>query len=206
VPTSEPPTRDKKQRALDTAKHAAGPGAIIGSIITAVTAIIQANDTSLEQKTYETLAQSNVVMQTEIKTLSERLSTFERALIVSVLNGHPPVAPAAAPPPAAATPEPEAQPAPAPAQPAPWQRPRTVRRAGGGIGSGSAMADVDNLFNVPAEMHAGVVAPPHVVAAQKIADILDRELTIEDGQVEIEHQQTKQPKKAELPSWDKISE
>ena len=174
---------------MDTAKHAAGPGAIIGSIITAVTAIIQANDTSLEQKTYETLAQSNVAMQAEIKMLSERVTVFEQALIVSVLNGrHPVAAPPAPVEPEAAAPEPS--------------RSRAPRRPAGRLG-GSAMEQVDNLFGAAAPAEAEM---PHLDTAQKVADILDRDLTIEDGQVEIAPPPVQQRKKADLPSWNAISE
>lgn len=131
TPPSDPPSSEDAKKAktkhrLETAKSFAIPSSVIGALITAVTAYVNANDTSLEKKTYETVVAMVEADRKDISTQNARLATIEQALIQSALSGRSPTAqPSVAPLQPSVAPPPEGT----PGQPAP--RPRQGRVSGG---------------------------------------------------------------------------
>lgn len=163
---------------MDTAKKAAIPGSIIGAVLTAITAMYQANDQTLEKKTYEVLSKSVVETQAETKALSARMAVFEQALIMSALNHTPPVT---------------VRHAPAPEPVAPVASARSKR-----AGSARPPESVDLIEEMVAD------APTN--EAQLVADLLGRELVRDNGDVRLAPLQTATPKRTKLPDWNALAE
>lgn len=167
---------------MDTAKKAAIPGSIIGAVLTAITAMYQANDQTLEKKTYEVLSKSMVETQAETRALSARMAVFEQALIMSALNHKP-------------------DPAPAPVYvqaPVAPVAPAHHRRAGS---SGSSRPPES-----AAAMVEELVAEAPETEAQLVANLLGRELVEEQGDVHLAPLQTEAPKRTKLPEWNALAE
>ena len=98
-PSSEDTKKAKTKQRLETAKSFAIPSSVIGALITAVTAYVNANDTSLEKKTYETVVAMVESDRKDISAQNARLSAIEQALIQSAIQNRNPVQPAPAPEP-----------------------------------------------------------------------------------------------------------
>jgi len=96
-PSSEDTKKAKTKQRLETAKSFAIPSSVIGALITAVTAYVNANDTSLEKKTYETVVTMVEADRKDISAQNARLSAIEQALIQSAIQNRNPVQPAPAP-------------------------------------------------------------------------------------------------------------
>jgi hypothetical protein len=199
---------------MDKAKNAATPSAIIGSILTAVTAIYQANDTSLEKKTYETLSTHASATQAEVKALNQRISTMEQALIMAALQR--PEQPSEAPQPTVAAPQPAVD------------QPR--RGEGTGLGSGfgagagrvggsAAPATrrpprprvtdlVDDALEALPDQAAQEPAPEDLARAEAVAHSLGRDLALVEGNgvVITELPRPAAKKQAPLPKWNDLSE
>jgi len=164
---------------MDTAKKAAVPGSIIGAVMTAVAALYQASDQTLEQKTYEVLSKSVIETQAETKALTARMAVFEQALILSALNHKP-------------------DPAPAPvyvqAPVAPVAASVRHRRAGSARPP-EAAAIIEEL-----------VADAPETEARLVANLLGRELVGEHGDISLAPSQTIAPTHSKLPEWNALAE
>ena len=195
-----------KKHGMERAKQAAIPSSIIGALLTAVTAIYQANDNSLEKKTYETLSKSMIETQADVRALNARMAVFEQALLVTAFNGHGVTAS-----PAEAAPEPEKVEHAAGA--APRARPRTPARGRGAlgalIGAEVPMRDtaVDNNVLMELVPSDSVAAPaPAQTQVEQVAEILGRKIEVNDGEVTVTPEPASATRKAApLPDWNTLA-
>ena len=187
IPPSEPPKPDKHKRmagAVEKAKGIAIPSSIIGAIVTAITAMVQANDTSLEKKTYETLVTMVQDDREAIKSLRQHIDTIEQALITAALRPHAPVV-------AQEMPEPEAAPAPEEGAPAEEAMPAAT------AGRWHARVRGSKGGSMP-------VSAEQVAVAEEIANSLGRTLA-QDGETVVVEQEKVEQAEA-LPEFDELKE
>lgn len=222
--TEDQPPKKRFAKTKEVAKSAATPGSIVLAIATAVTAYYKAQDTTIEQKTYETLATQITVIQAQNTNLNERMGRFEQALFITAMNGNKITAP------------------PPPPQPAGTEEGTGL---GSGFGSGAgrlggsareappaAGPSIDELLDgalmgaratsMPRE-EAPIVRRVHrprpaAPAAQpaptpvdegpstvdKVAELLGRKVEIKDGALQVEPAPAPAKKMDKLPSWDDI--
>lgn len=199
-PSSEDAKKAKTKQRLETAKSFAIPSSVIGALITAVTAYVNANDTSLEKKTYETVVAMVEADRKDISAQNARLAAIEQALIQTAITGRymqptvAPMQPTVAPPPEGT-----------PAQPvAPHVR---SGRAAGGRAPALAQDDPLDTLVDPAEAFAGFQN------AQALAKTLGRKIMRKDADgdgvqeaIVVEAPPPAADEPAPAPDWEQLSE
>jgi hypothetical protein len=189
VPPSVPPKEDKRKKVVATAKGLAIPSSIVGAIVTAITAMVQANDTSVEKRTYDTLVVMVQDDRESIRALQRHIDALEQALIASALRPNTVAVPTPEPEPGA-----EAEPAATEAAQAPSRRPRHGRSAGAGF---AAADPLDSLTEPEA-----VPTAEQIENAMDIAFSLGRKITQDGQKIEVEPEAAPAPEAP--PEFDEL--